>query len=60
MNSTNSTHLSLDHYRRILNRPQGTSAVGRALLSRSPGEIRVGITLVFFLLLQGCYEGFPW
>ena len=27
-------------------------------LSRSPNEIRVGITLVFFLLLHGCYEGF--
>ena len=29
------------------------------LVSRSPDEIRAGITLVFFLLLHGCYEGFP-
>jgi len=28
-------------------------------VSRSPDEIRAGITLVFFLLLHGCYEGFP-
>ena len=28
-------------------------------VSRSPDEIHVGITLVFFLLLHGCYEGFP-
>jgi len=28
-------------------------------VSRSPVEIRAGITLVFFLLLHGCYEGFP-
>jgi len=27
--------------------------------SRSPDEIRAGITLVFFSLLHGCYEGFP-
>ena len=51
--------LSLDRYRKIRSRPQGTSALGRALLSRSPDEIPVGITLVFFLLLHGCYEGFP-
>jgi len=57
--STNSTHLSLDHYRRIRNRPEGTSPLGRALLARSRHEIGVGITLVFFLLLHGCDEGFP-
>ena len=28
-------------------------------VSRSRDEIRVGITLVFFPLLHGCYEGFP-
>jgi len=28
-------------------------------LSRSPDDIRVGITLVFFSLLHGCNEGFP-
>ena len=28
-------------------------------ISRSPDEIRAGITLGFFLLLHGCYEGFP-
>ena len=59
MNSTNGTPLSLDHYRRIRNRPQGTWALGRTLLSRSPGEIRIVITLVFFPLLHGCYKGFP-
>jgi len=31
----------------------------RGRLPRSPDEIRAGITLVFFLLLHGCYEGFP-
>jgi len=28
-------------------------------ISRSPGEIHVGITFVLFLWLHGCYEGFP-
>jgi len=55
----NGTHLSLDHYRRIGNSPQGSSALERALLSQSPDEIRVGITLVFLLLLHSCCEGFP-
>ena len=59
MNSTNGTHLSLCHYQRIQNRPQGTSALGRALLPRYLGEIHVGITLVFFLLLYSGYEGCP-
>ena len=59
MISTNGTHLILDHYRRIGNRPQETSALVRALLSRAPGEIRVRIALVFFLLLHSCYKGFP-
>jgi len=30
----------------------------KLVVTRSPDEIRVGITLVFFLLLHGCYEGF--
>ena len=30
----------------------------RSHISRSPDEIRAGITLVFFPLLHGCYEGF--
>jgi len=33
--------------------------IHRLTVSPSPDEIRVGITLVFFLLLHGCYEGFP-
>jgi len=28
------------------------------VLSQSPCKIHVGITLVLFLLLHGCYEGF--
>jgi len=59
MNSMNGTHLSLDHYWGIRNRPQGTPALGRALLSQFPGVIHLRITLVLFPLLHGCYEGFP-
>jgi len=40
------------------NQPQVTCHLLGLLLSRSPDEIRVGITFVFFLLLYGCYEGF--
>ena len=29
------------------------------MVAWSPHEIRIGITLVFFLLLHACYEGFP-
>jgi len=34
-------------------------AFRRYALARSPDQIPVGITWVFFLLLHGCYEGFP-
>jgi len=48
-NSTKGMHLCLAYYQRIWNMPQGTSALGRALLSLSPGQIPVWLTLVFFV-----------
>jgi len=39
--------------------PKALAIAYLSVVSRSPDEIRAGITLVFFLLLHGCYEGFP-
>jgi len=51
-----------------IERKLGIKAVGRVwtdffiesmFLSRSPSEICVGMTLMFFPLLHSCYERFP-